>query len=28
VVREHVQQAGAWLLNRMKADDWEKVNVS
>jgi len=28
VVREHVQQAGAWLLNRMKEDDWEKVNVS
>jgi len=28
VVREHIQQAGAWLLDRMKQRDWERVNVN
>jgi DNA-binding GntR family transcriptional regulator len=28
VVREHIQQAGAWLLDRMKQADWEKFNAT
>jgi DNA-binding GntR family transcriptional regulator len=28
VMREHIQQAGAWLLDRMKQVDWEKFNAT
>jgi len=28
VVREHIQQAGAWLFERMKQADWDSVNAA
>lgn len=28
VVREHIQQAGAWLLERMQQVDWERFNAT